>query len=451
MFGKGQFIIGSPLIQSRINAFLGHTVMSMEFAHTVLHRQNALNRPAIPQKEPPKPAAAPVKEVAKVSPLPSNNKVVNYHYQQRAHPQEDHDKKVQDYYDKLREQAKPPIIPKREHRHKPPEPLVVVHKPAEKKVSKNPSVDALIEKPPQKLLPKHIEEKPRPVSRHAIEEKPKPKVQPPKPKPPPNFYVPDYKPFRYEDSVKNVAMVVPADKKQDKKPSVSAERKKKLAELKEKARKEEKEKEDQLKEKKKREEEINERMKKREEDRIKMRAEIQRLKKKNRESSGGVGFCLVQKAINGEEGEVVEIKGKDGLVDLKEDKVPVKQEEFVVYKPEPSPEKRPDPYPIPEEVEEKREDVKGLEEIGRETAKFANAELAVKLPEKEKVPDSKVTSKSIRRQVEYLTKSLISRQKAKFKEEEQLEQDMLKLANEYKEVCYFLFINGQLAIERNAR
>ncbi len=499
------------MIQSRINAFLGHTMMSAEFAHTVLHKQNALNRPPaaaiaqIPSREAPKPpssAATPPSREARAAPsvpnhgnnhnpASNNNKPVNYHYQKPVVTQEDREKRVQDYYDKLREQARPPIPPRKEHHPKPPEPVIAVHKPtpSEKKVGKNPSVGALIDRPrevpherhPKPPRPPVLEEKARPLSKPVEDRKmvpvprpslpeekpkPKPKVQP-KP-PPPNFYVPDYKPFKYEEPPQpqhhGGAIVIPAaaDRKPEnnnnKKPAAaSAEQKKKLAALKEKARKEEQEKLEQQKEQKKREEERSERMKKRDEERMKMKAEIEAMKRKGKKSSGeGVGFCLVQSAIQSDPKPVMEKKPSENSEEKIPATRPMKSSEMVVAKPVKRKSKPEENFvvekkpvvqlqPAPVEIvpeEEKREDIKDPEEIGRETAKFAVPEPAAA----EKAPiapgpamarmDEKVTPKSIRMQVEVLTKSLLSRQRARLKEEEQLEQDMVKLANEYKEVIF---------------
>ena len=79
--------------------------------------------------------------------------------------------------------------------------------------------------------------------------------------------------------------------------------------------------------------------------------------------------------------------------------------------------------------EELRDDIKEPKETNKDTARFANVE-------KNKIcqMNLKETSKSIKKQVEFLSKSILNRQQAKLKEEQRLEEDMLKLADEYKEV-----------------
>ncbi len=90
---------------------------------------------------------------------------------------------------------------------------------------------------------------------------------------------------------------------------------------------------------------------------------------------------------------------------------------------QPKPEQKPEEKP--KEAEAK------AEEKGRETAKFAEAKEEKKFVA---MSDDKVSPKSIRMQVEVLTKSIMNRKRSRLKEEERLEQDMLKLADEYKEV-----------------
>jgi len=484
--------------------------MSREFAHTVLHKQNALNKPAVQPPPPPKEQPKPPQKI-QVNPVPpagvppvNNKPQQNYHYQQKNPAQEERERRAQAYYEKLRKQADAPQIPKKEPKLKPPEPVPLIPKPVpqEKKVIKNPSVGAIINKPESARKSKHeIFEKPRPISRPAeehkkappppskFEEKPKPKHAPPviHNKPKPNFYVPDYKPFKPEEPAAPVGvMVIPPEKKIDKKPPISAEQKKKIEAMKEKAKREELEKQQQIEEQKKREEERNDRIKKREEDRIKMKAEIEKLKK-NSKKSGDVGFCLVQNFIPSEEHRnkddaVIILPKKEDPIEIKKDirknKTPTREhfdkekaknnfannnnngaeQNFVIEKKPRAKvledcvipikpklenielqknENKPIEILTPVEIsEEKREDIKDCEEPANnamQTGKFGGI-LEMK---KEEKPE--VNPKTIRQQVEILTKSLISRQRARLKDEEQLEKDMQKLAEEYKEVFWQFF------------
>eukprot|EP00826_Nyctotherus_ovalis_P061832 TRINITY_DN8842_c0_g1_i10.p1 TRINITY_DN8842_c0_g1~~TRINITY_DN8842_c0_g1_i10.p1 ORF type:complete len:160 (+),score=64.58 TRINITY_DN8842_c0_g1_i10:22-480(+) len=65
----------------------------------------------------------------------------------------------------------------------------------------------------------------------------------------------------------------------------------------------------------------------------------------------------------------------------------------------------------------------------RDTPEFANGKKV-----QDKAVNLKVTSRSIKDQVDFLTKSIFSRQQAKIKEEQQLEEDMQRLAREYQEL-----------------
>eukprot|EP00826_Nyctotherus_ovalis_P039334 TRINITY_DN3779_c0_g1_i1.p1 TRINITY_DN3779_c0_g1~~TRINITY_DN3779_c0_g1_i1.p1 ORF type:complete len:453 (-),score=69.62 TRINITY_DN3779_c0_g1_i1:108-1466(-) len=361
--------LGLPLIKSRINEFLSQTQMSVEFAHTILHKQNIFNQPA--------PAIN-----------PNDNK---------------------GYYKNLHEEMKNMVIPKREAKEvqKMPEPAckapqkkleVPAKKPANpkpknqvflnppkvnqennKKVSANPSPEQ-VKRPASNQVPARIDNAP--------------KMQPVKAKPTPNFYVHDYKPYKYEEPA--CAMVIPLDTKSERKPQSQADQRKRLEELKERARKEEKKKEELLKEHKKREEERSERMKKRNQERTNMRKDIEK-KRRGGNKFNNKGFGLIQ---------LPEIKELDNL------SAPLKESEPV---PVPTKEKTPSPK-------------KDVEEAARETAKFAE-----EVPKAPQV-DSLMRSRSILIRADLLAKSIIERQKAKLKEEERLEQDVAKLSEVYKNV-----------------
>jgi len=388
--------------------------------------------------------------------ISGNKGIVNYHYQKRKENQ-DQNKKPQNYYDELWKQMEERRRitkavnnkPKEEERPKP------EYKP--------------------KLEPKLKEEqKPRMEKRHVVQERQyekRPEVKPisrpiteEKPRAQPNFYIQNYKPYRYEEE----AQIIPIPKK-----CTPVEPKKKLKELKEKARKADEEKKELVKEQKKREEERVERAKRREEERKKMRSEIEKMRKKGKVKKDD--FCLVQntvpeppKAIK----KATEIK-PNPTNELEKDKEKPKEEAkknevkkeneqkekakkkrksrkktqkgknskfskdpvLILYKP-PNNNKEGENKSIEAQKqsegdsEDKREDVKGLE-----TARFGDN---VNKKPQEEVNNLKVTSKSIKDQVEFLTKSIFNRQQAKLKEEQQLEEDILKLAKEYQDVLFFI-------------
>lgn len=381
-------LLDLPLIKSRINEFLSQTQMSVEFAHTILHKQNIFNRPAPAVNQ-------------------NNNK---------------------GYYKKLHEEMKNMVIPRREAKEvqKVPEPAhrapqkkleVPAKKPAAQKYSPKPL--PVPQKPPnpkpknpvllnppkanqgsnQKVSPNPSpEQAKRPASNQvpARIDKP-PRMQPVKAKPTPNFYVHDYKPYKYEEAA--CAMIIPVDTKAERKPQTQADQRKRLEELKEKARKEDRKKEELRKEHKKKEEERSERMKKRDQERSNMKRDIEK-KRRGGNKFNNKGFGLIQ---------FPEIKEFDSL------SVPLKESEPV---PVPAKEKTPSPK-------------KDAEEVGRETAKFAEE------PPKAPQADPLMRSRSIRLRADLLAKSIIERQKAKLKEEEQLEQDVAKLAEVCKNVRTF--------------
>ena len=383
------------MIKSRINEFLSKSQLLVEFDHGVLHKQNILDR------------------LAQI---------------QNKKKQQD-----RDYYKKLQEEVKNMVIPKREFKDNSPEVINKVQKKLEVPITKP---------TPQKYPPKPLPSKPpsnfkQPQSKNQGYLNPSPKkvnqkISPnPGPeqiirpesnqvlnrrpneyvgqkaqvvKPVPNFYVHDYKPYKYEEPAG--VMMIPIDAKNERKPQSQADQRKKLEELKEKAKKIDQRKEELRKEQKKKEKERNERKKKLDQDRINMRKDIEK-KRRCWNKFDNKDFGLVQ---------VPGIIATDSL-------------NASPNKPQVTPPKL-EPPNTTEEVKE----------VARGTAKFAEEEVkipAVRVP----AADPLIKSKSIVTQVDQLTRSIIEKQKAKLKKEEELEKDVMELAIVYKDVT-FPFIIG---------
>eukprot|EP00826_Nyctotherus_ovalis_P061831 TRINITY_DN8842_c0_g1_i1.p1 TRINITY_DN8842_c0_g1~~TRINITY_DN8842_c0_g1_i1.p1 ORF type:complete len:646 (-),score=120.72 TRINITY_DN8842_c0_g1_i1:158-2095(-) len=512
--------VESSLVQSRISGFLGQTVMGKEFSHTVLHNQNALRPQAVPPsvkppgpcqvnerqrvqgtdqqrgnnyqqhranqyKEPPKaqkqeaipqrakeipyqPKPSPYQpKEFKANPckpkepprLPQemhqnrerreeregNKGIVNYHYKKKEN--ENQNKKPQNYYDQVWKQMEERRrIAKVEHKQKP----LMQENYVERKVAAKP---------------------PKAPSRPITEEKPRP---------PPNFYVHNYQPYKCEE-LHNM-QIIPAPKK-----CPPAEAKKKLKELKEKARKREEEKKEVEAEKKKREEERSERVKKREEERRKMRNEIEKRRRGNRpvknEELRVVQNPVVGEAHKAEAKKHVEntkssnvckpAKEPEAKSELKEkskkkrkSKKKVKHAKhnkfskepvLVLYKPKPQSDNIEEKHEVqkdkinPETKKQGADKSVSSEDIKeernkqekRDTPEFANGKKV-----QDKAVNLKVTSRSIKDQVDFLTKSIFSRQQAKIKEEQQLEEDMQRLAREYQEVCFGVIVADERSVRR---
>lgn len=381
--------------------------MAGEFAHTILHKQHIFNKPA---------------------PAINQNK-----------PDQQDDKA---YYKNLRNDVKNMVIPKREVKAELPKkvqepvykvspakeipqrkPELIPRKPAPQKYSPKPQPSP--QKPPSNPRQPQIKNQGKPISRgnQEVNQKASPspeeikrpasnyaggRNQPEnKPKPPkPNFYVHDYKPYKYEEPV---AMIIPVDMKVERKPQSQANQRKKLEELKEKAKKDEQKKEELLREQKKREEERSDRMRKLKEERLNMKRDIEN-KRRCGNKFNDKGFGLIQ---------FPEIKETDSL------NIPPKITEAPQVE---QPKESPKALEEAQKVEAKEE----VKEFGRETAKFAQP--PVNPPIEHPPVDASIKSKSIRMQVDLLTKSIIERQKAKLKEEEQLEKDALDLAVVCKDV-----------------
>jgi hypothetical protein len=322
------------------------------------------------------------------------------------------------YYKKLREEVKNMVIPKKEF--KSPEVINKVQKKLDVPV-KNSTLQKPSLKPPSnpkqpknqgylnpspkevhhKLTPNPSPEQGnRPISNRVPNRSPNDYVAKKEQvvKPIPNFYVQDYKPYKYEEPAG--AMVIPVDAKAQKKPQSQANQRKKLEELKV---KEEQKKKELRKEQKKREEERNERKKKLDQERINMRKDIEK-RRRDGNKFNNKEFKLIQ---------VPNIIATDSFAASLDELIP--------------PEVEPQLSNTAEEIK------KEVKEVAHETAKFAEEQIKVPVVKIQEV-DPSVKSKSIRMQVDQLTRSIMERQKAKLKEEEQLEKDAMELANAYRNV-----------------
>ena len=84
--------------------------------------------------------------------------------------------------------------------------------------------------------------------------------------------------------------------------------------------------------------------------------------------------------------------------------------------------------------------VEPLPKKAEELKNILNKPPVVSEPSKDSILDPMMRSKSIKMKVDFLTKSIISRQNEKKKQEQQIEEDMMNLAKEYQNVIYLIII-----------